>query len=83
MLFCLIPQFDESKKGQTVMAIKLTKEMVLSAIEKGKVTYNLHGSTIAVAPTLAKEYLLRKIESIENGEQEVDLSIVFGHRPNV
>ncbi len=64
------------------MPIKLTKELVVNAIRKGKVTYNLQGTASSMTPLMVKEYLLRKVEAIENGEEEIDLSLAFDRRPN-
>ena len=63
------------------MAVKLTKEMVLNAIAKGKVSYNLRGNSESFTPARAKSFLLKKIDDIEQGEKEIDLSLAFDHDP--
>ena len=68
------------------MKVKPTKEMILTAVKKGKVTYHTTGrsnSTESILlPSKAKEALLKLADKIENGQQqEVDLSIAFDRDP--
>ena len=65
------------------MAVKLTKEMVVNAIAKGKVSYNLRGNFESFTPAKVKSFLLKKIDAIERGEKEIDLSLAFDHDPSV
>ena len=58
--------------------VKLTKEMILTALKKGKVSYIPISGYIS--PSRAKKFLLKIAEHIEDTD-EIDLSIAFNRRP--
>jgi len=58
--------------------IKLTKEQILTALNKGKVSYHAIGGHIT--PFQARKRLLKMAEHIDE-LKEVDLSIAFDKRP--
>lgn len=58
--------------------MKLTKEQILTALNKGKVSYRTMGGQMS--PIQARKYLLKIVDHIDELE-EVDLSIAFDKRP--
>ena len=58
--------------------MKLTKEQILTALNKGKVSYRTMGGQMT--PIQARKYLLKIADHIDELE-EVDLSIAFDKRP--
>ena len=55
--------------------IKLTKEQILTALQKGKISY-IGGD---ITPSQAKKHLLKIAEHVDK-QEEVDLSVAFEKR---
>lgn len=64
----------ESASERKVVAMMITKEEVMEALNAGRVTCNLKGNVSSFSPQKARDFLLDNLDQILGQDSRVDLS---------